>query len=171
MDDEMSLIYRIYTRQWPEISRRKETKHQSLYITRPCMGTSLVCLSRILDHYAEMVHETLQGISLDLMLAVGAYGNVQKKIEGPESTDNVYLTRTFLSQLLVWSISSFGILRQRREGIYSSMKTKKQCGILAFVSILANGLELLSISGLFSVPAGQALTGPPTKTFSKSMYF
>ena len=43
------------------------------------------------------------------------------------------------------------------------MKSKKHRRILAFVSVLANGWELLSISGLFSVPAGQALTGPPTK--------
>ena len=107
MDDEMSLIYRIYTRQWPEISRRKETKHQSLYITRPCMGTSLVCLSRILDHYAEMVHETLQGISLDLMLAVGAYGNVQKKYgaQNQQRVPHQFLcsfTATCLKCIFIW---------------------------------------------------------------------
>ena len=79
MDDEISLIYNFRkTLGRNQTKKRDEASvavhHQVWY------GTNLVCLSRILDHYAEMVHETLQGISLDLMLAVGAYGNVQKKI-------------------------------------------------------------------------------------------
>ena len=54
------------------------------------MDTDLVCLSRSLHHYAVMVHGTLQGISLDLMLAGGVYGKVWKNIRPRVNLQDVF---------------------------------------------------------------------------------
>lgn len=124
-------------------------------------ATALLFLSGTSSHYGKAVHVTLQGISLDPMLALGICGNIQKT-QGQTRNSSVHLV-DFMFQVCFFHLYQPGPKHSHKEVSWSALHLNLRAKESNFVSAFGCLPELLSISGLFSLPAGQALTSPPTK--------